>query len=278
MSESDEFLIATMAYCLSWEISGTRAKQAWSGIREYISMSNDMSDTERWMCELYEESGPTAQEERSIISRLNARIIRPRASLHYQQSILALLPDSFVEVAKKHRLIGSLSFCEEASSLRRWLAQYKISSLPAANAVPLASLSAREHGFLEFIEHPYFLEGFRRYWHQHPKFRNNAQMRVLLCVAAAISQMVTCEDIVAIQSWVCRLSQICHYAEQTQQDLTELSFAMLNESYDAQELAYRLFVDARSVDQTNIITFCQRYADELTGFAHELVRGLQLAL
>lgn len=51
---------------------------------------------------------------------------------------------------------------------------------------------------------------------------------------------------------------------------------MSHESYDAQELAFRLFVDAKKVDRQNLITFCERYSDELGGFAGELVRGMQI--
>jgi hypothetical protein len=277
MTESDEFLVATMAYCLSWELAGARANQSWSVIRDYLDNSPELTDTERWMCELYEESSPTAQEERSILSRLNARILNPQAGIAYRKSILSLLPEALAESAGQHRLIHSLSMQEETGLLRSWLAQYKITTSSPSQSSPLP-LAAREADFLQFLEFPSFSVGFRRYWHQAPKYRNNQQTRLLLCVSAAFCQMVACEDASALQAWTERLSRICNYTEQTQTDVYDISLLMLDESYDAQELGYRLFVDAKEVDRNNIIKFCNRYADDLTGFARDLLRGMQLAL
>lgn len=277
MTESDDFLVVSMAYCLLWEVSGKRSSQHWPAIRDHIENSVALSETERWVCELYEESSPTAQEERSILSRINARLEHPRTVMAFRQSILALIPEELAEVAAKHRLMNSLSVPEGYSLLRSWLAQYKLTKVRPVQT-EVAPLAAREADFLRFMEHPYFLEGFRRYWHQAPKSRNNQQVRVLLCVAAALSQMITCDDESELAQWSARLGQITNFTEQTQHDVADLSLKMLNESYDALELGYRLFVDAKEVDRINLTTFCQRYSDELTDFAGDLVRGMQVAL
>jgi hypothetical protein len=53
---------------------------------------------------------------------------------------------------------------------------------------------------------------------------------------------------------------------------------MFQESYDAQELGYRLFADAQAVDRKKLTAFCEHYENELTGFARELLRGLQIGI
>lgn len=108
MKESDQFLIAAFSYCLTWEICGARASQHWQDIRDYIQQSQALSEMERWTCELYEESSPTAQEERSILSRINARLDHPRVVVIYRKAILDLLPGYIAETASKHRLMNSL--------------------------------------------------------------------------------------------------------------------------------------------------------------------------
>ncbi len=272
MTESNEFLVASMAYCLSWEVGGMRASRNWQSIREYVQSHPALSETERWVCELYEESSPTAQEERSILSRINAR---PHHQT-FRKEILGLLPESIKEAAAKHRLMHMITLPGGAGRIRAWLADHKIASL-SPEPVDLPPLAAREADFRRFIEHPYFLEGFRKFWHKAPKHRNNQQMRVLLAVSAALSQMVTCDEESDLAEWSRRLGRMGSYTEQSQKDVAELSTAMLDESYDAQELAYRLFVDAEEVDQINLQTFCGRYADELTGFARDFVRGMLIA-
>ena len=275
MSESDDFLVASMAYCLSWEIGGAGVRQHWKAIRDYIEKSESLSEMERWMCELYEESSPTAQEGHSIVARINARLDHPRKVISFRQSILALMPEALAETADKHRLMNSLSVPVGYSMLRSWLTQSKVAPAISAQS-KAASLATREADFLRFIEHPYFLEGFREYWHQAPKFRNNKQMRVLVCIAAALSQMVCCVDASDLRLWSQRLSKIGNYTEQTQKDIADLCLVMMAESYDAEELGYRLYVDASEVDRINFITFCERHANELTDFARDLVRGLQI--
>ncbi|MDQ8195029.1 hypothetical protein QEH59_11375 [Coraliomargarita sp. SDUM461004] len=280
MTESDEVLVIALAYCLSWEIAGARANQHWAKIHNYIEQSNTLSETERWICELYEESSPTAQEERSVLYRMNLRLHNPRVVLKFRQEVLQLLPESIVDLAAKHRLMNPLTVPRGYGPLRTWLAERNIKGfrpapLPLAASAP-PTLAAREADFLQFIEFPYFLEAFRRYWHRAPKNRNNKQTRILLTVAAALGQMMTFDSSDEIQEWCNRLAQIGSYTEQTQLDVADLCLIMVGESYDAHELAYRLLVDAQKVDRQNVINFCERYADDLTGFAREFVRGMQL--
>ncbi|MGZ0655233.1 hypothetical protein ACWPKO_13530 [Coraliomargarita sp. W4R53] len=276
MRQSDEFLVATMAYCLSWEIAGARASQHWSGIRNYIKENDALTELERWTCELYEETSPTAQEERSIQSRINARVDHPRVVITLRQAILDLLPASLSEVAVKHRLMQSLVVPEGYGPLRTWLAEHNVAGFRPVQPA-LAPLAAREAEFLQFIEAPLFLQGFREYWHQESKYRTNKQTRVLLSVAASLSQMLTVDNAADLQQWCTRLARIGSYTDQTQFDVADLSFLMLGESYDAHELGYRLLIDAQPVDRQNIITFCERYADELTGFARDFVNGMKIA-
>ena len=101
-------------------------------------------------------------------------------------------------------------------------------------------------------------------------------MRVLLCVSAALSQMLTFDSSSELREWCKRLAVIGSYSQQTQLDVAEMCMLMAGESYDAHELGFRLLVDAQALDRKNLITFCDRYADELTGFARELVRGMQI--
>ena len=275
MRESDAFLVTTMAYCLSWEVAGAPASQHWAGIRDYTQENDMLSDTERWCCELYEESSPTAQEERSIQSRINARMDHPRAVIKLRESILDLLPESIRESAARHRLMQSLITPEKYGTLRTWLAERNIAGFRPAQP-NLAPLAEREADFYQFIETPYFLEGYRKFWHQKPKSRNNRQMRVLLCVSAALSQMLTFDSASELRQWCKRLAVIGSYSQQTQLDVAEMCMLMAGESYDAHELGFRLLVDAQALDRKNLITFCDRYADDLTGFARELVRGMQI--
>lgn len=277
MIESDEFLIVCMGYCLTWEVGGVRASQYWPGIREYVQQHESFTETERWVSELYEESSPTAQEERSIISRINARLDHPRRAVTFRQSILALLPAPLNEAAAKHRLMNSLALPEGYGRLRSWLAEHKIARL-GPEPVELPPLSSREADFQRFIENPYFIEGFRKFWKQAPKYRDNKQTRVLLCVAAALSQMVLCDDAAGLKEWSHRLGRIGSYTEQTRHDVAELSLAMLDESYDAQELGYRLFIDAKEADRKVLVNFYERYNDQMTGFAHDLVRSMELGI
>lgn len=165
---------------------------------------------------------------------------------------------------------------EEYGLIRTWLIQHKITAFREPSASP-APLAVREADFLRFIEYPYFLKGFRRFWHQAPKNRHNKETRVLLCIAAALSQMVACDQREPLEIWSQRLARMASYSEQTQQDITDLCLEMQDESYEAQELFYRIFVDANKVDRQNLISFCQRYSEKLGGFASEFLRGMQIS-
>jgi len=275
MAESDEFLVACMAYCLSWEIAGANASRHWRGIREYVQHTDGMSEAERWICELYEEIGPSAQEERSILARINRRIDHPRRIVNFHKAILRLLPEAIVEAAAKHRLMNSLVLPQGYGRIRIWLSEHKFARLRPKPELPAPA--TREMDFKEFIEHPFFVEGFRRFWHAAPKYRNCKQTRVLLCVSAALSQMLPGESAEALAEWSERLGRMGNYTLQTREDVAELCQMMFDASYDAQELGYRLFADAKEADRAAIEAFCRRYADELTGFARDLVRGMQLA-
>lgn len=276
MPESDEILIACLAYCLTWEVRGAHASQHWSKIHQYVKDQGDLTETERWICELYEEMSPSAQEERSILSRINARLDHPRRVVFFRKSILALLPDSLQEAAAKHHLMHALVLPQGYGRIRSWLAEHTFSRLRSASEpVPLAT---READFLCFIEQPYFIEGFRKFWKQEPKYRNNKQTRVLLSVAAALSQMVAYQDTAELIEWSHRLGRMGNYTEQTCCDVSELSLTMLNESYDPQEIGYRLLVDAKESDRRVLVSFCERYADDLTAFARDLVRSMQMAI
>jgi hypothetical protein len=276
MAESDEFLIVCMAYSLTWEIGGAHASQHWQGIRAYVQEHHGLTETERWACELYEESSPSAQEERSIMARINARLDHPRRVVDFHKAILRLLPESMAATAAKHRLMNSLALPQGYGRIRSWLAEHQFARLrPKPELPPLAT---READFQSFIEHPYFVEGFRQFWHMPPKYRNNQQARILLCVGAALSQMLPGDDGDKVEEWSHRLGRMGNFTERTREDVVELCQMMFDASYDAQEIGYRLFVDAKEADRTAMVAFCERYADELSGFARELTRAIQLPL
>jgi hypothetical protein len=277
MTDPDPVLCVKLAYCLTWEIASVRASQYWLRIRDFIKTCERRTEMDRWVCELYEESSPTAQEERSIVARINAQIDQPRSLESYRQAVLELLPGSLYPMVEKHRLIKALA-CHGGSRGRfsLWLAERKITALrsSAGNLPPMAE---READFLRFIESPLFVEAYRKFWHQAPKYRNNQQVRVLTCLAASLSQMVRLATVEELQVWIERLGCLGSFSIQTQRDLAELCMDMTTHTYDAQELAYRLLVDAQEVDRRKLIQFCYQYADSLTEFAQELVRGLQLS-
>lgn len=277
MPHPDPVLCVKLAYCLTWEIASVRASQYWPGIRDFLQTCERSSEMDRWVCELYEESSPTAQEERSIVARINAQIDQPRNLESCRQAILELLPGSLYPIAEKHRLIHALAgTASSGSRLSLWLAERKITALrPSTSNLP--PLAEREADFLRFIESPLFVEAYRKFWHQAPKYRNNQQMRVLICLAASLSQMIGPVDVEALQIWIERLGNLGSYSIQTKRDIAELCLGMTVQTYDAQELAYRLLVDAKEVDRRKLIQFCHHYADDLTEFAQDLVQGLQLS-
>lgn len=263
-----------MAYSLTWEISGANASQHWQGIREHVQNHEALTETERWMCELYEESSSSAQEEYSIMARINARLDHPRHVVNFHKAILGLLPESIMETAAKHRLMNSLALPQGYGRIRSWLAEHQFAHLrPKPELPPLAT---READFRNFIEYPYFIEGFRKFWRVAPKSRDNKQMRILLCIAAALSQALPGEDGDDLEEWSLRLGRMGNFTERTREDVAELCRMMFDASYDAQEIGYRLFVDAKEADHTALVAFFERYAEDLTGFARELIRSMQL--
>lgn len=272
---SEEFLIVSMAYCMTWELAGTRASEHWSGIQAFVSGENSLGELQRWTIELYEEGPPTAQEERSIRSRIDAYLLQPRDVAYFRSGILNLLPEGLREAAATHSFMHGLAMpSTEYGKLKSWVMRWKTAQYqaPKVRVLPLAE---REQDFSRFLEQPYFVESFRQFWRVAPKCRTNRRTRVLVCIGAALSQMVRVDETVDFDLWTGRLTAACHFTSQTKDDLRSLIDEMSNVSYDVQELAYRLFVDAREVDQQNLQGFIDRYRDELSALAPELARSMQ---
>lgn len=272
---SEEFLIVSMAYCMTWELAGTRASAHWSGIHAFILGENALGEQQRWTIELYEEGPPTAQEERSIRSRIDAYLHQPRDVAYFRSGILNLLPESLREAAAAHSFMHGLAMpSTEYGTLKSWAMSWKVARFqaPKVRVLPLAE---REEDFGRFLEQPCFVESFRRFWRVAPKRRSNRRTRVLVCIGAALSQMVRVDETVDFDLWTGRLTTSCHFTSQTKNDLRSLLDEMSDVSYDVQELAYRLFVDALEVDQLNLQSFIGRYGDELSALAPELARSMQ---
>ncbi|WP_162030793.1 MULTISPECIES: hypothetical protein [unclassified Lentimonas] len=272
---SGEFLIVSMAYCMTWELTGTRAKYHWSKIHALLAGENGLSERQRWAIELYEEGAPTAQEERSIRSRIDAYLLQPRDVAYFRCGILNLLPDQLRRGAEAHSLMHGLVLpSTEFGLLKSWVMSWKSPRVQAAQARVLP-LAEREADFGHFLEQPHFVVSFRKFWRVAPKCRSNRRTRVLVCIGAALSQMVRVDETVDFDLWTDRLAVTCHFTEQTRVDLRLLIDEMSNVSYDLQELAYRLFVDAREIDQRNLQSFMNHYGDELSALAPELARSMQ---
>ncbi len=103
----------------------------------------------------------------------------------------------------------------------------------------------------------------------------NRRTRVLVCIGAALSQMVRVDEAADLDLWAERLTASCHFTSQTKDDLRSLIDEMCAISYDVPELAYRLFVDAREIDQQNLHGFIRCYRDQLSALAPELARSMQ---
>ncbi|WP_269526267.1 hypothetical protein [Coraliomargarita parva] len=272
--DTEDFLIAAMAYCLCWELRSTHAHKDWTLLQEWIREESGLSERTRWKLELYEEGPPSAQEERSILSRIEQYLLTPHDVVRYRNDILALLPEFLRETAASHSLMRGFVVPKGYSRIKSWLAGQRNASQRIAG-IRQAPLSEREADFARFLEQPYFLQAFRSYWHASPKLRNNRQTRVLVTFAAALSQMVKVGEEQAAQvNWAKRLATICHFSEQTRGDLDQLVGSMLDHTYDAQELAYRFFIDAREVDKRNMSSFILNYEGELSDFTAEFNRGL----
>lgn len=260
---------------MTWELTGTRAPEHWSEIRAFLLGENALDERQRWTIELYEEGPPSAQEERSIRSRIDAYLRQPRDVAYFRRGILNLLPESLRETASAHSFMHGLAMpSTEYGTLKSWVMRWKVARFqaPEVRALPLAE---READFSRFLEQPYFVVSFRRFWRVAPKCRNNRRTRVLVSLGAALSQMVRVDEAVDFDLWTSRLSASCHFTVQTKNDLRLLIDEMSSTSYDVQELAYRLFVDVREVDQQNLKNFIDRYCDELSALAPELARSMQ---
>jgi hypothetical protein len=272
---SEEFLIVSMAYCMTWELTGTRAPNHWSGIHAFLTDANPLSEQQLWVIELYEEGPPTAQEERSIRSRIDAYLLQPRDVAYFRSGILNLLPDQLREAAETHSFMHGLAMpSTEFGTLKSWVMRWKVARFqaPQVRVLPLAE---READFGRFLEQPHFVASFRKFWRVAPKRRSNRRTRVLVCIGAALSQMVRVDETVDFDLWTERLTVSCHFTAQTREDLRSLIDEMSNVSYDVQELAYRLLVDAREIDQRNLQSFIDHYRDELSALAPELARSMQ---
>ena len=264
-----------MAYCMTWELAGSRATDHWSEIRVFISGENALDERQLWAIELYEEGPPTAQEERSIRARIDAYLRQPRDVAYFRSGILNLLPESLRETAGAHSFMHGLAMpSTEYGKLKSWAMSWKVARFkaPEVHVLPLAE---REQDFSRFLEQPYFVESFRRFWRVAPKCRSNRRTRVLVSLGAALSQMVRVDETVDFDLWTSRLTVSCHFTTQTENDLRSLIDEMSAISYDVQELAYRLFVDAKEIDQHNLKAFIDRYCDELSALAPELARCMQ---
>jgi hypothetical protein len=260
---------------MTWELAGSRARGYWEGIHSFVAGENDLDERQRWMLELYEEGPPSAQEERSIRSRIDVYLIQPRDVAYFRSGILNLLPETLREAAAVHSFMRGLAMPpSDYGKLKSWVMNWKLARFkaPQVRALPLAE---REVDFNRFLELPYFVESFRQFWRVAPKMRSNRRTRVLVCIGAALSQMVRVDDTVDFDLWTDRLAAVCHLTGQTRHDLRILIDEMADVSYDVQELAYRLFVDAREIDQQNLMNFIERYSDELSDLAPELARGMQ---
>ncbi|HAQ58867.1 MAG TPA: hypothetical protein DCR32_07630 [Opitutae bacterium] len=272
---AEEFLIVSMAYCMTWELAGTRASEHWSDIHAFITGENALGELQRWTIELYEEGPPTAQEERSIRARIDAYLLQPRDVAYFGSGILKLLPEGLREAAATHSLMHGLAMpSTEFGTLKSWVMRWKTAQYhaPQVRALPLAE---REQDFNHFLEQPYFIEGFRQFWRVAPKRRSNRRTRLLVCIGAALSQMVHIDKVVDFDLWAERLTASCHFTLQTRDDLRSLIDEMSAISYDVPELAYRLFVDTREIDQQNLQAFIRCYRDQLSALAPELALNMQ---
>lgn len=271
---TEDFLTACLAYCLTWELAGTRAPEHWDKIRDYVRSGGYIVERQQWTTELYEEAPATAQEERSILARVETLIVRPQDIGRFRDRVLALLPEPMRQSAAGHSLLRRVAVPTDHSKLKAWLvARTPRRFPPLSQSFPLGE---REVEFDRFLELPYFLEAFRKFWEVPPKYRNNRQTRALICIGAVLSHSIPAPETGNIEKWSTRLADTCHYSPQTQEDLFVLIDAMSGFSYDTQELAYHLSVDAKSVDNENLRTFIRRHSDELTDFASEFVRDVEL--
>jgi hypothetical protein len=260
---------------MTWELAGSRAPEHWSEVRAFVTGNNDLDERQCWTIELYEEGPPTAQEERSIRSRIDAYLHQPRDVAYFCSGILNLLPEHLREAAMAHSFMNGLAMPPTGySKLKSWVMSWKMARLKTS-PVRHMPIAEREEDFRRFLEQPYFVESFRRFWRVGPKCRSNRRTRVLVCIGAVLSQIVRVDETVDFDLWTNRLTATCYFTSQTRDDLRSLIDEMSAISYDVQELGYRLLVDAREVDQQNLQSFINRYAHELSALAPELARSMQ---
>ncbi|MFP4070212.1 MAG: hypothetical protein ACOCVJ_03575 [Verrucomicrobiota bacterium] len=274
-NDPDEFLIACMSYCLLWELAGSRISETWDRVRDWSRNEASLSERQRWMVELYEERPPTVQEERSLLARIQASAAQ-RGATGFREGVLELIPSGYRDAAARHSLMAGLTV-EQVRGIRRFWRKSTPRPVSVLKRVGgEVSLADREINFIRFLELPYFLDGFRRFWRQPPKFRSNVQTRVLLTLAAALSQMVPVEESEFLGEWIEPLKTYGYYTQATYQDLGELVAEMRLHTYDAQELAYHLLIDAKDADRAGLVRYLETHREHFSAFADTFLRRLQI--
>lgn len=275
-TQSKEFLILGLAYCLTWELFGAKAPSYWDHLHEYIEEESGLNERERWTLELYEEVAPTVQEERSILGRLVPLLNKPVQLMAARDVILTVLPKESSEAALRHSLLRPLQIPDDQNVLKKWLSGLGAKTSLDSNGYSemASSLSTREADFNHFLLQPFFVEGFRRFWHKPPKKRSNRQTRALVGISAALSQMICPDDLGQTEYWCHRVAEACHLTKQTEKDVYSLVAEMVAFTYDASELAGRIFADASVVDKQNFSLFMSTHSDLLSEFKDEFEREL----
>lgn len=274
----DLFLSLCTGYCLTWEVAGTRAPEQWGLLRQALRTSDELAEHERWAAELYEERLPTAQEERTLLSRLE-QVIHSRRQMEEMKALIqSLLPESLRAAAAKHSLLQALQLPQEPSVVQTWLKRSGL-HLPATADTPLpwgGCLGEREADFERFLSLPRFEDNFRKYWHSGPKNRSNRETRALVTIGAIFGQSLRIGTPAELEQWTKRLGSGCHYSSQTQIDVLDIAADTAGESYDATELTYRLLADANPQDVTYLKDFIGGHLADMTGFASEMLRLMEL--
>jgi hypothetical protein len=260
-----------MAYCMTWELVGSRAPKSWDLIHAFVAKEGSFAERERWAMELYEESSPSAQEERSVVSRIESFLLKPRDVAYFRAGILSLLPEALRHAAESHSMMRSFAMPSDYGKLKTWVMGWRLASY-AKPHVTVSPLAEREADFARFLELPFFLQGFRRYWQAKPKYRNSRQTRTLVCRAAILSQIIQADESTDFEQWTLHMAGDCHFSEQTRGELIILTQEMSVFSYEAEELAYRFLIDAREIDQRNIVNFIKRFSGELSEFSKEFMQ------
>ncbi len=266
-----------MGYCLTWELAGARAPEHWAHLRAEAGRGDVLTELERWSAELYEEGPPSAQEERSLLSRIECALRGRRQLEAVKRLIVDLLPDVLHPAATRHSLLQGLRLRREPSVVETWLKRTGF-GLAGDDGFPdaAARLGEREADFSRFLSLPGFEEQFRAFWRREPKLRGNRQTRALVTIGALAGQCIRPHDGVDWDRWAARFAGTCHYSIQTQQDVLLIAAETSGHCYDAQELAYRLLADARPQDIRYLKEWIARHEDEMNPIASELRRLLNL--